>query len=169
MVTCIVPCLHRWVSAKPCMPVTWSLFSNSFICLRKSVWGTVDSCGEFYNVQFFRMNMLSFKNWSLKFWASQVVVMLFSRSVVHDSVWPHGQQHARLPCPSVSPRVCSNSCPLSQWYQVTILASASLFSFRLQSFPASGSLQVKRTQWNPIVHKITYSQNYLLKSLRSLT
>ena len=49
---------------------------------------------------------------------------------------PHGLQHARLPCPSQSPRVCSDSCPLSY---LTISSSASLFSFCLQSFPTSGS------------------------------
>ena len=53
-----------------------------------------------------------------------------------DSLWPHGLQHARLPCPS---RVCSNSCPSSWWCQPTILYSVILFSSCLQSFPASGS------------------------------
>ena len=41
-------------------------------------------------------------------------LLLFSRSVVSDSLWPHGRQHARLPCPLLSPGVCSKSCPLSQ-------------------------------------------------------
>ena len=50
---------------------------------------------------------------------------LFSRSVVSDSLWPHGLQHARLPCLSPSPRACSNSCPLSWWYHPTILSSVS--------------------------------------------
>ena len=45
---------------------------------------------------------------------------LFSRSVVSDSLWPHGLQHARLPCPSLFPRLCSNSHPLSRWYHPTI-------------------------------------------------
>ena len=49
----------------------------------------------------------------------------------------HGMQHARLPCPLLSPRVCSNSCPLSRWCYLTISSSAALFSFCLQSFPAS--------------------------------
>ena len=56
-----------------------------------------------------------------------------------DSLWPHGLQHARLPCPSPSPAVCSNSCPQSQWCHPTISSPATLFSFCLQSFPASGS------------------------------
>ena len=50
----------------------------------------------------------------------------------------HGLQHTRLLCPSLSPRVCSNSCPLSLWCYWTISSSAA-FSFWLQSFPASGS------------------------------
>ena len=51
----------------------------------------------------------------------------------------HGLQHASLPCPSPSPRVCSNSCPLSQWCHPTISSSVILFSSCLQSFPAWGS------------------------------
>ena len=48
----------------------------------------------------------------------------------------HGLQHARLPCPSPSPRVCSNSCPLSQWCHPTISSSVTRFSSSPQSFPA---------------------------------
>ena len=63
---------------------------------------------------------------------------LFSRSVMSHYSWPDGLQHARLPCPSPSPGVWSNSCPLSQWCYPTILSSDAPF-FYLQSFPASGS------------------------------
>ena len=56
-----------------------------------------------------------------------------------DSLWPRGLQHARLPWPSLSLGVCSNSCPLSWWCHPTISSSASLFSFCPQSFPASRS------------------------------
>ena len=66
---------------------------------------------------------------------------LFSRSVKSNCLWPHGLQHTTLPCPSPSPWVCSNSCPLSQWCHPTILSSIVLFSY-LQSFPASGSSPV---------------------------
>jgi len=59
--------------------------------------------------------------------------------VVSDSGRPHGLQHARLPCPSPAPGVCSNSCPLSQWCHPTISFSVVLFSSCLQCFPASGS------------------------------
>ena len=56
-----------------------------------------------------------------------------------DPLRPHGVQHVRLPCPSLPPRVCSYSCPLSWWCYLTISSSAALFSFCLQYFPASGS------------------------------
>ena len=49
-----------------------------------------------------------------------VVAMVFSHSVISNSLQPHGLPYARLPCPSVSPRVCSNSCPLSQWCHPTM-------------------------------------------------
>ena len=56
-----------------------------------------------------------------------------------SSLWPQGLQHARLPCPSLSPGICSNSCPLSRWCYLTISSSAALFSFCLQFFPESRS------------------------------
>ena len=66
-------------------------------------------------------------------------LLSFSRSVVSDSMWPHGLQHARLPCPSLSPGVCSDSWPLSQWCHPSVSSSVTPFSSHLQSFPASGS------------------------------
>ena len=65
--------------------------------------------------------------------------LLFSRSVMSDSLWPHGLKHARLPCCSPSPEACSNSCPLSQWCHPTISSSVIPFSSCLLSFPESGS------------------------------
>ena len=59
-------------------------------------------------------------------------------------VGPCGLQHARLPGPSPSPRVCSNSCPLSQWCHPTISYSVAPFSSWPQSFPASGSFQMSQ-------------------------
>ena len=59
-----------------------------------------------------------------------------------DSLWPHGLQHARLPCPSPTPRVYSNACPLSWWCHPTTSFSVVPFSSRLQSFLASGSFQM---------------------------
>ena len=68
----------------------------------------------------------------------------FSCSVVSDSLRPHGLQHTRLPCPSPTPRACSNSCPSSWWCHPTISSSVVPFSSCLQSFPASGSFQMSQ-------------------------
>ena len=68
----------------------------------------------------------------------------FSRSVMSNSLWPHGLQHARPPCSSPVPRVYSNSCPLSQWCHPTISSSVIPFSSCLQSFPASGSFPMSQ-------------------------
>ena len=77
-------------------------------------------------------------------------IQQFSRFVAVQSlshIWLLGDPMncitARLPCPSLSPRVCSDSCPLSWWCYLTILSSAALF-FCLQSFPASGSFPVSQ-------------------------
>ena len=69
-----------------------------------------------------------------KLWITSVQ---FSRSVMSDSLWPRGLQHARPPYPSPTPGVCSNSCPLSRWCHPTISSFVVPFSC-LQSFPASG-------------------------------
>ena len=66
----------------------------------------------------------------------------FSQSVVSNSLRPPGLQHARPPCPSPTPRPCSNSCPLSQWCHPTISSSVISFSSCLQSLPGSGSFPV---------------------------
>ena len=71
-------------------------------------------------------------------------LMFFSCSVMPHSLWPHGLQHARLPCPSLSPGVSSNSCPLSWWHHPTISSSAAPFSSCPQSFTASGSFPMSR-------------------------
>ena len=68
----------------------------------------------------------------------------FSRSVMSDSLRPHGLQHARPPCPSPTPRVYSNSCPLSRWCHPTILSYVIPFSSHLPSFPALGSFQMSQ-------------------------
>ena len=60
------------------------------------------------------------------------------------SLWPHELQHTRLPCPSLSPGACSNSCPLSHRCHLTVSSSVVPFSSCLQSFSASGSFPVSR-------------------------
>ena len=94
----------------------------------------------------------SFQRWAvhlyfLQWWKCSITVLpnavfvlyLFSNSVVSNSLWSYGEQHARLPCPSPTPGVYSNSCPLSWWCYLTISSSVVLFSSCLQSFPTPRS------------------------------
>ena len=68
----------------------------------------------------------------------------FSQSVMSNSLWTHGLQHASPPRPSPAPRVYSNSYPLSRWCYPTISSSVIHFSSCLQSFPALGSFQMSQ-------------------------
>ena len=79
-----------------------------------------------------------------------MISVQFSRSVVYDSLQPHGLHHARPPHPSLTTRVYSNSTPLSQWCHPTNSCSVTPFSSCPQSFPASGSfpiIQLLRIRW----------------------
>ena len=79
-----------------------------------------------------------------KYKNSNHVVLQFSRSVVSDSLQPHGLQHTKLPCPSPTPGASSNSCPSSWWCHPTISSSLVPFSSCIQSFSASGSFQMSQ-------------------------
>ena len=68
----------------------------------------------------------------------------FIHSVVSNCLWPHEPQHARPPCPSPTPRVYSNSCPLSQWCHPAISSSVVPFSSCPQSLPASRSFPMSQ-------------------------
>ena len=68
----------------------------------------------------------------------------FSCTVMSNSLWPHGLQHARPSCPSPTPRGYWNSCPLSRWCHPAISSSVVPFCSCLQSFPASGSFQMSQ-------------------------
>ena len=68
-----------------------------------------------------------------------VLLLMLSRSIMSDALQPHGVQHTRLLCPSLSPGVCSDLCPLSQWCHPTISSSVTPFSSCPQFFPASES------------------------------
>ena len=72
------------------------------------------------------------------------VSVQFGCSVMSNSLWPHEPQHARPPCPSPTPKACSNSCPLSRWCYPTISSPVVPFSSCLQSFPASGSFPMSQ-------------------------
>jgi len=76
-------------------------------------------------------------------WICQCQVQ-FGQSFMSNSLWPHGLQHTRLPCPSPTPGVYSISCPLSRWCHPTISSSVIHFSSHIQSFPAWGSLPMSQ-------------------------
>ena len=76
------------------------------------------------------------------FWRIMFFTLLLSHSDMSDCLWPHGLQHARLPS-SLSPGICSNLCPLHQWWHPTISSSVTPFSSWLQSFLASGSFPMR--------------------------
>ena len=73
-----------------------------------------------------------------------MLLSLFSRQVVSNSLQPHGLQHAKPPFPSSSPGVCQSSCPLNLWCHPSISSSVALFYFYLQYFPASGSFPMSQ-------------------------
>ena len=83
-------------------------------------------------------NILIQRNWV------KVSSVQFSRSVVSNSLRPHGLQQTRLPCPSPTPRACSKSCPSSRCCHPTISFSVVPFPSYLQSFPASGSFPMSQ-------------------------
>ena len=89
-------------------------------------------------------SVLSVQHPSLPFSVRSIHLVQFSHSVVSDSLWPHRLQHTRLPCPSPTPGVYPNSCPLSRWCHPTISSSVIPFSSCPQSFPASGSFPMSQ-------------------------
>ena len=108
---------------------------TEFICPLKYWW-------TMHSSQIYTITNNTVKNILIHlFWWTSVQ---FSRWVMSDSLWPHGLQHARLPCPSPAPRACSNSYPLSRWCHPTILSSVVPFSSCLQTFPASGSFPMSQ-------------------------
>ena len=93
------------------------------------------------------------------------MVLQFSHSVVSNSLWPHGLQHARLPCPSPTPGAYSNWCPSCWWCHPTISSSVISFSSHLQNFPASGSsdesaLRIKWPKYWSFSFSISPSSEY---------
>ena len=87
---------------------------------------------------------VSFYSHKFLFLLDSLYKVQFSRTVMSDSLWPHGLQHARLPCLSLTLGAYSNTCPSSQWCHPTILSSVFPFSSCLKSFSASGSFQMSQ-------------------------
>ena len=88
--------------------------------------------------------LISFTSVKIFLKGFQVLSVQFSRSVMSDSLRPHEPQHARPPCPSPTPGVHPNPCPLSRWCHPTISSFVVPFSSCPQSFPLSGSFQMSQ-------------------------
>ena len=84
-----------------------------------------------------------------------VSMLFFSRPVEPGSLWPHGLQHSRPPCPSPSPEVCPSSCPLHRWCPPAVSSSAALFSVLLQTY-YTATLSIWLCGF-PIIHLIVSS------------
>ena len=127
--------------------VCWALMAGDFISESFS-WATflenlqvsVSSGSSVFHFSFSFVFFFFFFFWAVLY----NLLLLLSRSVVSDPLWPHRLQHARRPCCSPSPRACSNSCLLSLWCHPTISSYVIPFSSCLQSFPASGSFPMSR-------------------------
>ena len=98
-----------------------------------AIWSSCTALG-YYSEPFDNYSFFTWNRRHMRF----MPLILFNLSVMSDSLWPHGLQHARLPCPSPSPRVCTNSYPLSWWCHPTISSSC------LQAFLASGSFPMSQ-------------------------
>ena len=109
--------------------VLWTAYSSIFTSFYYAVWSFLIILSEFF----------------VYLGTSLWLGVQFSCSAVSDSLQPHGLQHARPPCPSPTPRACSNSCPSSWWCHPSISSSVIPFSSCLQSFPASGSFPMSQS------------------------
>ena len=98
----------------------------------RGVWGKMDTC------------VCMAEPFAVPLKLSQYSVQFTSIAQLCPTLWPHGPQHTRPPCPSPTLGVYSNSCPLSRWCYPTISSSDIPFFFCLQSFPASGSLPMSQ-------------------------
>ena len=131
--------VNKVVEAKPSRSFLWWLFMETqLLCcltfLSRKRWAREEAGGCLsHDPAALGCDMRSFSS------ASHYYLLLFIRSVLSGSFRPHELQHARLPCPSLYSRVCSNSCLLSQWCHQTILFPVTPLSSCPQSVPASGS------------------------------
>ena len=136
---------NNWLQSQHSINKDLGIWSHQFMTNR---WGESGSSDRFFLVF---SNITVDGDWShgikRSFLLGRKVVtnlVQFSRSVMSDSLRLHELQHARPPCPSPTPGVYPNSCPLSQWCHPTILSSVIPFSSCLQCFPTSESFQMSQ-------------------------
>ena len=139
--------LLSWATQRP----GWApsrLFPTSPAMDGKSTYGVLRLFGYLYSILWveqllWRRDISATFQLFLEHFMINIISVQFSHSVMSDSLWPHGLQHARPPCPSPTLRACSNLCQLSQWCPPTISSSVVPFSCP-QSFPASGSFPMSQ-------------------------
>ena len=111
----------------------WCKSNYGFALMNFAIWywnTYLNKCG--YVIHHFNVHSLLYR------FLLMTYLVQFSSSVVSDSLWSHGLQHARLSCPSPTPGAYSHSCPSSQWCHTTNSSSW------LQPFPATGSFQMSQ-------------------------
>ena len=140
-ISCLLDCINVWeqFSSVQCFP-----YARNFCVLHMTHHVTSTTTSQSLAISISQMrNPISkqFRKFPkvtyINIWFNSVQ---FSRSVIPDSLWPQGLQHARPPCPSSTPGVYSKSYPLSRWCHPTNSSSAFLFSSCLQSFPCKDRL-----------------------------
>ena len=115
--------------------IQWYLHLNGFILVDHNSFNKLFIIIFYFNV---------INNTAKTFFFHIEFSVQFSHSVMSDSLWPHGLQHTRPPCPSPTPGVYPNPCPLSRWCHPTISSSVIPFSSCPQSFPESGSFPMSQ-------------------------
>ena len=128
-------------------PATLTSFSSLTNLLWLHMWTSM--CAFVFRNNYLRYKPGMIFSWEFsapKAWCLDLSVQFSFSSVtlLCPTLWSHGLQHARLPCPLATPGAYSNSCPLSQRCQPTISSSVIPFPFHLQSFPESGSFQMSQ-------------------------
>ena len=118
----------------PCLLIPTFPFIYSYLLLRPNIWNCSSALRLCSIIVSITIINIVFNAYSVQ----------FSCSVVSKSLWPHEPQHARPPCPSLTPGVHPNPCLLSRWCHPTISSSVIPFSSCPQSFPASGSFQMSQ-------------------------
>ena len=127
--TCAIDVRHEWHCGLPSVSYGWQPFSSAISHLLSLLQSVA---------------LLACSLHASPCVPAVVLSVQFSRSVMSDSLWPHGLQQARPPCPSPTPGAYSNSCPLNRWCHQTTSSSVIPFSSCPQSFPASGAFQMSQ-------------------------
>ena len=124
----VLKCLDRVTKTINKLPSVFTfIWVNTHICL-STLWRNKSTLSSIFRQTFYRASSVQFS----------------SVAQSCPTLQPHGLQHTRLPCPSPTPRAYSNSSPSHWWCHSTISSSVTLFSSRLQSFPASGSFPMSQ-------------------------